>query len=118
LRKVDAVNDVDLILHQGYEWRNDQRGAAEKARGDLVGQGFARAGGHDPDAIAARQHRGNDVFLARPKSLIAEDVLQYRGRLVEVCAAPAALAQEGRDLAQGRHCGGREGLRPGGPQLA
>jgi hypothetical protein len=36
---------VDLILHEGDEWGDDNRHSVTQERGELVAQGFATAGG-------------------------------------------------------------------------
>ena len=68
---------VDLILHERDERRDHQRGSAEQARRDLVGQRLARAGGHDADAVASSQHRRDDRLLAGAETLVAVGLLEH-----------------------------------------
>lgn len=67
---------VDLVLHEGDERRNDQDGAAEQTRGELVGERFSGAGWHERDTIAAREDGIDDLALSGAEFGVTEDVAE------------------------------------------
>ena len=44
---------INLIFHQRDEGRDDEGGAVEAERGELIDERLARAGGHDDQRIAS-----------------------------------------------------------------
>ena len=62
-RKPSSRQRVDLVLHEGDQRRDDEHGPPQDARRELVGQRLARAGRHDADAVAAREHGLDDLAL-------------------------------------------------------
>ena len=70
---------VDLILHQGDQRGEDERGRGPEHRGELVGQRLAGARGHHGERVAARERRPHDLLLAGPE-LGEPEVLAERGR--------------------------------------
>ena len=67
-----GVQGVHLVFHQGNQGGNHQGNAGEKQRRQLVAQGFAAAGGHQHQAVAAGQGMADNFLLQRPESGIAK----------------------------------------------
>src|SRR6266404_5578547 len=63
---------VDLVLHQGDEWRDHQRGAAQHHCGQLITERLAAAGGHNDDGIFSLEDRADHFGLARAETIEAE----------------------------------------------
>ena len=53
----DALERLDLVLHQRDERRDHEREVRAHERGQLVAERLARAGGHDDEHVAARRRR-------------------------------------------------------------
>ena len=73
------MQEVDLVLHQRDERRDDQRDAVEHERGELVAQALARAGGEDRQDGAAGEQAVDDGLLAFAEGVEAEDALRGFG---------------------------------------
>ena len=73
-RRVDALarEEVDLILHQRDQRRDDDRHAVEQQRGQLVAEALARAGREDRERGAAGEQRLDDLLLAGAELCVAE----------------------------------------------
>ena len=69
-----------LVLHQRDQRRDHHADAGTQQRRDLVAQGFAAAGGHEHQRIAAGGHVFDDGGLLSAKGGIAEDVAQQAFR--------------------------------------
>ena len=68
-----ALQLRDLIPHQRDERRNHEcQPIAEECR-ELIAQRLAPAGRHDGQHIAARKHGADDVILAAPEGVKAEN---------------------------------------------
>ena len=52
-----------LVVHEGDQGADDQRGAAAGDGGKLVAEGLAGAGGHDEENVAAVGGGAADGFL-------------------------------------------------------
>ena len=76
---------VDLVLHQRDERREDDGGAGEEHRRELVGQRLARARRHERKGVAPGEGAADDLFLSGPEVVEAEELAQ--GRL-QVCGHP------------------------------
>src|SRR5215213_411698 len=63
---------VHLVLHEGYERRDDERNAVEHHRGQLVAERLASARGHYDDRVEAAQDRLYDFSLSFTKVREAE----------------------------------------------
>ena len=66
-RRVDALprEEVDLVLHQRDQRRDDDRHAVEQQRRELVAEALARPGREDGERRAAGEERVDDLLLAR-----------------------------------------------------
>ncbi len=58
-----------LILHEGDERRDDDDGFGQKKRGQLEGEAFAGAGGHDGHRVAALENGLKHIALGRAEVL-------------------------------------------------
>ena len=63
----------DLILHQRDQGRHHQRRALAQQRRELITQGFAAAGGHQHQRVAALGDVTDDLLLCAAKRGMAED---------------------------------------------
>ena len=61
-----------LVFHEGDERADDQGGAAAGDGGELVAEGFAGAGGHDEQDVAAVGGGAADGFLVGAEGCEAE----------------------------------------------
>ena len=68
-----------LVLHQGDERRDDERGALAQQRRQLVAERLAAAGGHQHQRVAAAGDVGDDRFLGAAEFAVPE----YRMEEVE-----------------------------------
>jgi hypothetical protein len=67
---------VDLVLHQGEEWRDDQGGAAPRQRRQLVAERLPGARRHDDEGVPALGDVLDDGPLAVPEAREAEALAQ------------------------------------------
>ena len=67
-----SLQEVDLILHQRDQRRDDDRHAVEQQRRQLVAEALPAAGREDGERRPAGQQRLHDAFLPRPKGVEAE----------------------------------------------
>src|SRR5207247_2408667 len=97
-RRPEAVprERVHLVLHERDERAHDEHGAGDEARGYLEGERLARAGRHDADAVASREHGRDDLLLPRAKLGVAEDAGQ------DVAGSEAGRERELIDAGRGR----------------
>ena len=125
--QADLGQRVDLVLHQRDERRDHQRRAAEQPRRDLIGERLAGAGRHDADAVAAGQHRVDDLLLAGAERFVAERRRAARrvahrpppaaaGRARQLVGAVSAPATA--DVLRASSACGRERVRARAPGLA
>jgi hypothetical protein len=63
---------VQLVLHQGDERGDDERGGGTEDRGELVRERLARAGRHQREGVSARERALDDVLLAGEEAVEAE----------------------------------------------
>ena len=68
----DLAQGGDLILHQGDQWRYDQSRPGAKNGRDLKAKGLAATGGHQHQRVTALEQGAHDLFLARPKTIVAK----------------------------------------------
>ena len=68
-----------LVVHEGDERGDDEGCAASGERGELVAEGFARAGGHDEQDVAAIGGGFADLLLVRAEVAVAEDSMEQGG---------------------------------------
>ena len=77
------VQGAHLVVHQGNQRRNNHSHAlpcAVAGNGrNLVTKGFAAAGGHEHQGVAATAHVFNDVLLGATKALVAKYFMQDVG---------------------------------------
>ena len=71
----DAIDGVDLVFHQGDEWRHDDGSALHEERRQLVTQALASAGGHEHKDVVPRHERADNGFLVAFERVKAEIVL-------------------------------------------
>ena len=71
-----GVQGVHLVFHQGNEGGDDQGKAGKDKGGQLIAEGFAAAGGHQGQAVAAGQSMADNFLLQRAEIGIAEMGLQ------------------------------------------
>ena len=72
---------VHLVLHERDERRDDHSGPLPHQRGNLVAQGLAAAGRHQHQGVVAADEVVDDLPLAVPEGVIAENAAQYLGWL-------------------------------------
>ena len=72
----DALERLDLVLHQRDERADDQREVGAHERRQLVAERLARAGGHDHQHVAVGERRLHGLGLAAPEALEAEQLAQ------------------------------------------
>ncbi len=72
---------VGLIVHQGDERADDQRGAAARDGGQLVAEALAGAGGHDEQDVAAVGGGAADGLLVGAEGGEAEGLMEEGGKL-------------------------------------
>jgi len=71
----------DLILHQRNQRRDDHADAVAQQRRNLERERLAAAGGHQYQRIAAGHNVLDRFALQVAELVVAEDVLQYGGRV-------------------------------------
>ena len=67
-----ALQEIDLVLHQRDQRRDDDGRPLEQQRRQLVAQALAGPGRKDGKRRASREERLDDLLLPRPKRLEAE----------------------------------------------
>ena len=72
----DALERLDLVLHQRDERRDDQRQVRPHQRRELVAERLARAGGHDDEHVAAGERGLHRLALAGAEAGEAEQLAQ------------------------------------------
>ena len=77
----DALERLDLVLHQRHERRDDQREIRAHQRGQLVAERLARAGRHHHQHVAPGDRGLDRLALAGTERREAEHLAQRRGRL-------------------------------------
>ncbi len=68
-----------LVVHEGDEGRDDQRGAAAGEGGELVAEALAGAGGHDEQDVATGCCGLADDLLVRTELAVTEDAVEELG---------------------------------------
>jgi hypothetical protein len=71
---------VDLVLHQRDQGRDDDSDPGAQQRRQLIAQGFAAAGRHQHDRVAAADNVLDDLLLMTAKAGVAEDAAQEAER--------------------------------------
>ena len=99
----DALERLDLVLHQRDERRHDQRQVRAHERGQLVAERLARAGGHHHEHVAVRQRRPDRVGLPGPERGEAEQLVQ---RTVGIAGARDGLRRGRAEAGQREGRGG------------
>ena len=69
----------ELIFHERDERADDEGGAAARDAGELVAEGFAGAGGHDEEDVAAFHDGWADGFLVGADGGKAEGAVEVVG---------------------------------------
>ena len=64
-------------MHEGDKWRDNDGQAGQQEGGQLVGEGFAAAGGHQYEGITPGEHVLDDFELAGSKCIMAEILFEY-----------------------------------------
>ncbi len=72
-----------LVVHEGDERGDDERGAAAGDGGELVAEAFAGAGGHDEEDVAPSVAASQTASWLARKLAVAEGAVEQGG---EVCA--------------------------------
>src|SRR6185503_11188428 len=85
---------LDLVLHQGDEWRHDDREVIADERRELVAKGLARAGRHHDERVAPGERGLARLALPGTEAREAEELVE---RVLEVHAA--RLSPRGADPA-------------------
>jgi hypothetical protein len=67
---------VDLVLHQRDQRRDHDPDAVADQRRDLVAQRLAAAGRHQHQRVATADDVADDLLLATPERVVAEDPAQ------------------------------------------
>jgi len=101
---------VGLVVHQGDERADDQRGAAAGDGGELVAEALAGAGGHDEQDVAAVGGGAADGLLVGAEGGEAEGLMEEGGKLHGACSVSHVLRSESGTreyvgVAQAKMCG-------------
>ena len=72
----EVADHVDLVLHQGDEWRNDDGRAFRHQCGQLVAKRLAASRGHQYEGVIAAKDAFDDFFLVAFELVEAENILQ------------------------------------------
>ena len=104
-RQAKLLQLAYLVIHQGDERTDHQRGSTARQSRQLIAERLARSGGHDQQRIFSRGHRLAHRLLVGPEAGKAEDALQ---QLAEACVAGDCLSN-GSFL--GHRCLGLSGWR-------
>jgi adenine deaminase len=72
-----------LIVHERYEWADDECGASAGDGGELVAEAFARSSGHDEEDVVAFGSGAADCLLVGPKASEAEGFMKKAGEVHE-----------------------------------
>ena len=75
--KAEPHQRVHLILHERDERRNDQHRSRQDSGRNLEGDRLAGAGRHDADAVAAAQHRIDEMSLAGAELAVPEHLFEH-----------------------------------------
>ena len=67
---------IDLILHEGDEWRNNDAASMTQQRRDLITQRLAAASRHKHKRIATTRDQLNNLCLRSAKGRITKHTLQ------------------------------------------
>ena len=67
---------VHLVFHQGDERRDDEAEPVHGQRGNLEGERFAAAGGHEGEGVSSGADGADDVFLQRSEGIVAPVLLE------------------------------------------
>ena len=65
---------VHLVLHQRDQGRNDHPATRAREGGNLVAQGFAAAGGHQDQGVAAPDQGVDDLVLGWAEGLVTKGI--------------------------------------------
>ena len=71
-----AIDDIHLVLHQGYKGRHHDSGAFHKQRRQLVAEALASSCGHEHKGVVTLQEVGDDGFLVALEGIEAKIFLQ------------------------------------------
>lgn len=66
-------------MHQGDERRDDERDALADETRELIEEGLAAAGGHDDEAVAARERGVDDLALQGAEFVYVEVPCEGKG---------------------------------------
>ncbi len=72
------MQEIDLILHQRNQWRNDQSQVFQVKSTELVTEAFAAAGRKNGERRFPFQDFADDRLLAFAKSIKTKDIFQRR----------------------------------------
>lgn len=87
--ETDPARPLDLVLHEGDEWRDDQRQAIDEERRHLVADALASAGGKNAECIPTMENGPYELLLARPEAVVSERSTEDRSWIVAGMGAPA-----------------------------
>ena len=79
----DLAQGGDLVVHQGDQRRDDDRGAGADQGGHLVADAFAAAGGHQHEGVAAGHDVADSGVLLAAEAGKAENLAQNLRRIGE-----------------------------------
>jgi hypothetical protein len=68
-----------LVVHEGDERADDERGAAAGQSGELVAEALAGSGGHDEEDVATGGGGLADHLLVGAEVAVAEDAVEELG---------------------------------------
>ena len=71
-----VADHVDLVFHQGDEWRYNDGRAFRHQRWQLVAKRFAATRGHQNESIVAAKDAFDDLFLVPFELVETENILQ------------------------------------------
>ena len=80
----EVADHVDLVLHQGDEWRYDNGRAFRHQCWQLVAQRLAAARGHQYEGVVAAKDAFDNLFLVSFELVETENILQQLVNL-KVC---------------------------------
>ena len=72
----EAAQQVDLILHQGDQRRDDDRCTIHHQSRQLIAQRLAASGGHQDESITPSNQVRDDLFLVRLEGVVAEKLFE------------------------------------------
>ena len=78
----EVSHGVDLVFHQGNEWRDDNSCTVHQQRGQLVAQRLATTGGHQHKGVVLIDEAHHDLLLLTLKGVKTKILLQRCDQLI------------------------------------